>query len=141
MNPHLRILLIDDDPLVIESLREVLQVDGHAVTTADGGRAGIDAFVSAEERCEPFALVITDLGMPYVDGRQVAARIRAASAVTPIILLTGWGQRLVAANEVPPEVSRVLSKPPKLREVRAALAELTEGLTDPRALASGIRRT
>jgi len=42
-----------------------------------------------------------------------------------VILLTGWGQRLVADGEMPLHVDRVLSKPPKLREVRAALAQLT----------------
>jgi CheY-like chemotaxis protein len=123
---RLRILLIDDDPLVIESLREVLQSDGHSITTADGGQAGIDRFIAAAKTGEPFTLVITDLGMPYVDGRKVAISIRAASPATPIVLLTGWGQRLIAANEMPPEVNRVLSKPPKLHELRAALAELTE---------------
>lgn len=42
-----------------------------------------------------------------------------------MILLTGWGHRLVAEGDVPPDVDRVLSKPPKLRLLRAALAELT----------------
>ena len=42
-----------------------------------------------------------------------------------MILLTGWGQRLVADGDVPAHVDRVLSKPPRLREVRAALAQLT----------------
>jgi hypothetical protein len=41
-----------------------------------------------------------------------------------VILLTGWGQRIVAEGDVPPHVNRVLSKPPKLRELRAALAEV-----------------
>ena len=40
-------------------------------------------------------------------------------------MLTGWGQRLVAEDDMPPHVDRVLSKPPKLRELRAALAEVT----------------
>ena len=63
--------------------------------------------------------------MPYVDGRKVAATIRAAAPLTPILLLTGWGQRLVAEDDVPPHVSRVLNKPPRLHELRSALAELT----------------
>jgi CheY-like chemotaxis protein len=71
---------------------------------------------------EPFAIVFTDLGMPNVDGRKVAAAIRAASPTTPIVLLTGWGRRLASERDVPAEVSRL---PPKLRELRAALAELT----------------
>jgi PAS domain S-box-containing protein len=122
----LRILVIDDDPLVSTSLRLTLEADGHAIVVADGGQAGIDAFHSATQRSEPFDVVMTDLGMPYVDGRKVAAAVRGASPATPVILLTGWGHRLLAENEAPPEVNRVLSKPPKLAELRTALAELTE---------------
>lgn len=122
----LRILLVDDDPLVTESLRHALHGDGHLVTTADGGGVGIATFMEAQARGEPFSIVITDLGMPHVDGRKVAATIRAASPDTPIVLLTGWGQRLASEHGVPPGVSRLLSKPPKLRELRVALAELTE---------------
>jgi CheY-like chemotaxis protein len=62
--------------------------------------------------------------MPYVDGRRVAAAIKAASPSTPVVLLTGWGQRLIAESQVPPHVDRVVNKPPKMRELRAALAEL-----------------
>jgi hypothetical protein len=42
-------------------------------------------------------------------------------------MLTGWGRRLLAENDIPPYVDRVLSKPPRLAELRAALAELTAG--------------
>jgi signal transduction histidine kinase/CheY-like chemotaxis protein len=124
MPPRLRILSVDDDPLLIKSLRDALEADGHAVVTANGGQEGIDAFRAAEESNERFAVVITDLGMPYVDGRKVASAIKNDSPSTPVILLTGWGQRLVAEGDIPPHVDRVLNKPPKLRELRAALAEL-----------------
>ncbi len=124
MPPRLRILSVDDDPLLIKSLRDALEADGHAVVTATGGQEGIDAFRAAEERDERFAVVITDLGMPYVDGRKVASAIKSDSPGTPVILLTGWGQRLVAEGDIPPHVDRVLNKPPKLKELRAALAEL-----------------
>jgi CheY-like chemotaxis protein len=121
---RLRLLIVDDDPLLIKSLQDTLEGDGHVVVAANGGQNGIDAFRTAVQRGEAFAVVITDLGMPYVDGRRVAA-IKAASPVTPVILLTGWGQRLEAEGDIPPDVDRVLSKPPKLRELRVALAELT----------------
>ena len=62
--------------------------------------------------------------MPHVDGRQVAAAVKALSPQTPVILLTGWGQRLVDEGEKPRHVDQVLGKPPKLREIRAALARL-----------------
>jgi signal transduction histidine kinase/CheY-like chemotaxis protein len=121
---RLRVLLVDDDPILIQSLQDALESDGHQVTTANGGQAGIDAFAAAHGSPRPFAVVVTDLGMARVDGRKVAAAIRAVSPQTPIIMLTGWGQRLLAENDVPPNVDRVLSKPPRLQLLRSTLAEL-----------------
>jgi CheY-like chemotaxis protein len=118
----LRVLVVDDDPLVLKSLRDILEADGHGVTTANGGQAGIDAFLAARAQSNPFQLVITDLGMPYVDGRKVSSAIKSAAPGTIVLLLTGWGQRLVADGDIPPHVDHVLSKPPKLRELRQALA-------------------
>jgi signal transduction histidine kinase/ActR/RegA family two-component response regulator len=124
-----RILIVDDDPLLIKSLRDALESDGHAVTAAHGGQEGIALFQNAKDRREPFAVVITDLGMPHVDGRKVASAVKTTCPSTPVILLTGWGQRIVAEGDVPPHVNRVLSKPPKLRELRAALAEIETSKT------------
>ena len=126
---RLRILIVDDDPLLIKSLRDTLESDGHQVVAANGGREGIEAFQASMQRKERFSAVITDLGMPYVDGRKVAAAVKALSPLTPIILLTGWGQRLVAEGDVPPHVDRVLNKPPKLRDLRGALADLAATAT------------
>jgi len=120
---RLRILAVDDDPLVLRSVSHALTLDGHQVHSARGGQEGIDAFRAALEREEPFAAVISDLGMPHVDGRAVASAVKESSPATPVILLTGWGQRLLFEGGVPPHVDRVLSKPPKLGELRMALAE------------------
>jgi signal transduction histidine kinase/ActR/RegA family two-component response regulator len=124
LSRRLRILLIDDDPMLIKSLQDTLQDDGHLVTATHGGQAGIDAFAAARQGSERFDAVITDLGMPHLDGRKVASSIKALDAETPVILLTGWGQRLISANELPIHVDRVLAKPPRLNELRAALSEL-----------------
>ena len=119
----MRILIIDDDPLLLKSLRDALESDGHEVTSASGGQAGIDTFLDTHAAGRPFPLVITDLGMPHVDGRKVAASIKAAAPDTVVMMLTGWGRRLVAEGDVPPGVAQVLSKPPKLTELRTALAQ------------------
>ena len=124
---RLRILIVDDDPLMLRSLGDTLEMDGHVVVAANGGQAGIDAFKAARGSAQAFDVVITDLGMPYVDGRKVALAIKEDSATTPVILFTGWGQRLLAEGDVPAHVDRVLSKPPKLRELRAALAQVVGG--------------
>jgi len=120
----LHILVVDDDPLILRSLTVALEADGHSIATANGGQDGIDIFRLAENG-ERFDVVITDLGMPHVDGHKVASAVKAMRPTTPVILLTGWGQRLVEEGDVPPYVDRVLNKPPKLRELRATLGELT----------------
>jgi len=121
----LRILVVDDDLLLLKSLRDTLEADGHQVVVADGGQAGIDAFVAAKARGEPFTVVLSDLGMPHVDGRKVASVIKSASPDTPVVLVTGWGQQMHAEKDMPSHVDRVLSKPPRLSELREALASLT----------------
>jgi CheY-like chemotaxis protein len=122
-----RVLLIDDDELVLKTLHTLLAVDGHIISSVDGGQAGIEEFRRAYDSAEPFALVITDLGMPYVDGREVASAIKAISATTPVLMLTGWGHRLHDEADVPPHVDRVLGKPPNLQQLRATIFDLTAG--------------
>ena len=122
----LRILLIDDDPLLLRSLRDALELDEHQVITAEGGQAGIDAFAAETRDGRKLDAVITDLGMPYVDGRKVATSIRGMDADVPIIMLTGWGHRLIATDDRPEHVDRVLSKPPKMADLRGTLAELVK---------------
>jgi signal transduction histidine kinase/ActR/RegA family two-component response regulator len=124
---RLKLLLVDDDPILLKSLRETLEQDGHNVLTASGGKEGLELFQTSLTPTgqSTISLVVTDLGMPHVDGRTVARGIKRASSSTPVILLTGWGERLLAEGEAPPNVDRVLSKPPRLRELRKAFAELT----------------
>ena len=122
-SPALRLLLIDDDPLILESLRNALEFEGHHVTCAQGGQAGIDMFNAARDRNTPFSAVITDLGMPHVDGRQVATAIKKIEHTAKVIMLTGWGQLMADGSDVPADVDRVLSKPPNMWELREALAQ------------------
>jgi PAS domain S-box-containing protein len=122
----LRILVVDDDPLLAKTLSDTLQNDGHDVVMVEGGQAGIDMFTNEIDEGAPFDLVITDLGMPYVDGRQVASAVKHKSPATYVILFTGWGQRLVDDGDIPPYVDRVLSKPPKLRDLREALVSVLQ---------------
>ena len=128
-----RILLIDDDPLLLTSLREMLALEGHEVETASGGKQGVDIFVAGQKSSRPFGAVITDLGMPHFDGRAVSAAIAAVAPGTPVVLLTGWGQRLSATGEQPPAVMAVLDKPPNLAELRRTLADCIGEMTEKEA--------
>jgi len=122
----LRLLLIDDDPMILQSLRNALEYEGHHVTCAHGGQAGIDMYRAACDSNQPFSAVITDLGMPHVDGRQVAAAIKAIDRTARVIMLTGWGQLLADGSDAPAHVDKILSKPPNMWELREALALVPE---------------
>jgi signal transduction histidine kinase/CheY-like chemotaxis protein len=120
----LRILMVDDDPLLIRSLSAELARDGHTIITASGGQSGIDTFLAAYSGAEPFDIVITDLGMPDVDGRKVAEAVRNAAPETPVILLTGWGEDAPSSPLRSAAINLILSKPPTLGELRTALIQL-----------------
>jgi len=129
----LKILIVDDDPTLLASLGNILSLDGHDVTQADGGQAGIDYFCAANAAGQDYMVVITDLGMPYVDGRKVAETVKRIAPTVPVILLTGWGQRMIPeTGDEPVNVEQVLSKPPKIRELRSALAKCVEGRPLPK---------
>ncbi|MCU0587028.1 MAG: response regulator [Syntrophobacteraceae bacterium] len=101
-----RLLIVDDDPEILEILRDMLRLKGHRVTaTADGHEALrlIDA--------EHFDLVLTDLGMPSVSGWDIARRAKARSPKLPVILITGWGAQYEEDDLTASGVDHVLSKP------------------------------
>jgi len=122
----LRILCVDDEPMLRTLVRELLERDGHHVETADGGRDGVAAFLKAAKEGHAFDVVITDLGMPYVDGSQVARLCKTAVPGTPVILLTGWGMRGGREERIPGHVDVAISKPPKLRQLQAALRKVMQ---------------
>jgi two-component system CheB/CheR fusion protein len=84
-----RILLVDDNPDVVESMAALLRLHGHEVATAGDGRAGVEA--AARQRPE---LVVLDLGMPVLDGIGACREIRQTpwGRDAVILALTGWGQ-------------------------------------------------
>ncbi len=100
------ILLIDDDTAVRETLAEILVSQGHEVVSANGGAEGLKAV-----ELGTFDLVLTDLGMPDMNGWEVAERIRALSPGTPVGVITGWGASLDQARLTEYGVNLILAKP------------------------------
>ncbi len=115
------VLLIDDDSKVLNALRDGLTACGHRVQVANSGSAGVELFSKAMNDGTPFDAVITDLGMPGMDGRQVAEALKNINKECPVTLLTGWGKQLDAQTTVIPHIDAVLAKPPKISEIQALL--------------------
>jgi CheY-like chemotaxis protein len=93
--------------------------------------AGLQAFGSASARGDPFDVVITDLGMPRMDGREVARAVKEVSASTPVILLTGWGGSGGAGSETGARFDAILAKPPRLDHLRVALSRAIRTVPAP----------
>ena len=121
----LNILCIDDEPHVLQLLTDCLAPFGHAITTASTGERGLELFRTAKSKNHPYEAIITDLGMPGLDGRQVAKAIKAESSSTPIIMLTGWGATMKEDNEKSPEVDVLIEKPPNIQRLQETLLQVT----------------
>jgi len=94
-----------DDQRLLTVLSDMMRSGGHAVTTASSGEEALALFDPAAHD-----VVITDLGMPRVNGWQVAEGVKTRSPDTLVFLLTGWGEG-VTASEASRFVDRVLAKP------------------------------
>lgn len=113
-----RVLLVDDDPRLVAVLSDMLRAEGHAVTTATNGEEALGLFDPAAHD-----VVITDLGMPRMNGWEVAARVKTRSPTTAVFILTGWGES-VSAHESSQFVDRVIAKPVSAESLLEQLAEL-----------------
>lgn len=124
--PPLRILCIDDDQRIGAMLQQVLGARHHQVEIAVGGEKGMEAFRQARKRGEPFQVVITDLGMPNVDGRQIVRTVKDESPNTPVIMLTGWAAMMDQEAHLPKNVDAIVSKPAGIAQLLEALAQVTK---------------
>lgn len=113
----LRILVVDDEPHVLSFLRQCLLHLGHHPDTANDAEQALEQF-----RRGTYDVVITDLGMPKLDGRELAARIHELAPNVPVILLTGWGDQ-IKSEDRPLGVCRVLAKPVTVEQLAAVLQD------------------
>ena len=125
----LHILCIDDDAEVREFLNDCLTHFNHRVMVASGGKHGLELFRTATLENQPYEVVITDLGMPDIDGQCVARTIKAESPNTPVIMMTGWGTIMSDEGETAPEVDAVVGKPPHMQELNDLILRMATPAT------------
>jgi len=109
------ILMVDDEPLVCESMRMMLECDGHEIDEAYSGTEALDKL--AHRR---FDLIFTDFSMPGMKGDQFAREVRERGQSPPVVMVTGF-----PPNPPPGEVARVLLKPFDLRSIRGVVSEFS----------------
>lgn len=107
-----KVLVVDDNWSMRELLTEYLERVGFEVRTASDGRAGLNAV----DECH-FDLILTDYHMPIMTGLDMAASIRRADPVTPIVLMTGDSFTLDPAAVAQAGITRILPKPFNIHEL------------------------
>jgi CheY-like chemotaxis protein/anti-sigma regulatory factor (Ser/Thr protein kinase) len=115
----LRILVVDDQPVLCQLLSEFLQNDLHTVETAGSGPDALQKFSAAQ-----FDLVITDQVMSGMNGEQLAMELKSRGASVPVILLTGFGEGWVPENERSNAIDMVVPKPFSRSGLRQAITEV-----------------
>jgi len=113
----MRILVIDDEPLVAQVMAEALQYEGNEVAIAGSGKEGLRAI---EEN--PPDAVFLDIIMPGMDGIEVLRRIRERSPDLPVIIITGWASQRQIDEARRLGVTDVIFKPVALKNLTRALA-------------------
>jgi DNA-binding NtrC family response regulator len=122
-----RVLIVDDDPIIAESLAEFLRSEGYDPATAHGGAEALETLEQAERQtgaapaCRPFAIVITDVSMPGMDGMELLRRINKSHPGTAVLVLTGYGTIESAVQAVRLGATDYLTKPVVDDELRIAL--------------------
>ncbi|HET7767870.1 MAG TPA: ATP-binding protein [Chloroflexota bacterium] len=114
----LHVLVADDEPLLRTLVSEFLTALGH---TADLAASGDEAWQRFHQGA--YDLVITDRAMPGMSGEQLAQRVKAHRPTTPVVLLTGFGDLLIASGQRPDGVDVVLGKPVSLAALRSGIAD------------------
>jgi DNA-binding NtrC family response regulator len=110
--PVHKILVVDDDPKILEVIADVLRDEGYAVDTAPGGKQAIRS-VDAEF----YDLVFTDLKMPKIDGMKVLRHVVDQSPDTMCIILTGYGTIEGAVEAIKAGAFHYITKPVKSGEI------------------------
>lgn len=111
-----RLLLVDDEPMLLSAMARLLRRSGYEVDVAADGREALSCLARTD-----YDLVITDVRMPVLDGKGLLRRMHADHRAIPVIVLTGYGDasdselRALGASEV-------LGKPTELGTLRAAIA-------------------
>ncbi|MCU0559070.1 MAG: response regulator [Desulfobacterales bacterium] len=106
------VLLVDDDPFILEGIGEDLEHRGYRVTRADSGEMAIQILQRSN-----FDVVITDLVMERTDGIQVLRRSKEIDASVMVIVLTGFGDMLSAIEALRAQADDYLLKPCESAEV------------------------
>ena len=121
--PVWQILVVDDEPAVCETIKMLLEHDGHKIQTASNGREALALLEHGK-----FDLVTTDLSMSEMRGDALAAAIKERLPKLPVMMISGNGAIAKDAGNTFPGVDLIINKPFLLEDLRTAIAKVLPGI-------------
>ena len=112
---EIRVLLVDDDPDVLELTAELMGLGGYTAVPVASPEAALELLAGSE----PFAAMLTDQSMPGMSGEELVVQARRLRPAMPCLLVTGFGASLETAIAV-----KVLRKPFRANVLNATLREM-----------------
>lgn len=117
--PPKRILVVDDEPLVANTIRMVLVIGGHSVDIAGDGESALAGFEPGK-----YDLVITDYKLPAMDGLELARAIKQCCPAQPIMLITAYAEAIAKDQDGASNIDALLGKPFPAEELHAAIFKI-----------------
>ncbi|MEO0605649.1 MAG: response regulator, partial [Myxococcota bacterium] len=119
-------LLVDDDELVLRSLRRMLRLAGHQVTTALDGEDALAAL-----RAHEVDLVLSDVWMPRMDGISLLRHVKEGRPDLPVILFTGLSMDHLGRDALAMGAAAFLQKPLEPSDLQRVIEDVTGMSADP----------
>jgi DNA-binding NtrC family response regulator len=121
INNKYHILVVDDEPLIRESLYEILRIEGYRAHMAASAEEALDIV-----RKDTIDVVVTDLKLPKMNGLQLLEKIKEHSSETEVILITGYGTIETAVEAMKKEAYDYITKPINDNEVQIIISKIVE---------------
>jgi CheY-like chemotaxis protein len=115
-----QIMVVDDEPLVCETIMMLLESEGHHVTRATSAQQALSLFQPGK-----FDLIFTDFFMPWMTGEQLAYAIKAKCPAQAVVMLTAYSEKLQSWPRPASAVDLFIGKPFELDSLRAAITRLS----------------
>lgn len=119
------VLLVEDDPMVRQVTSEMLQAAGHEVLTADGGATALRL---SREHGGPIDAMVTDVVLPWMNGRQVADEVKKLHPSIAVLYISGYSENVILNKGVLKPGINVIRKPFTSVELQHALRQAVVGL-------------
>jgi two-component system cell cycle sensor histidine kinase/response regulator CckA len=117
-----KILVVDDEPSVLNLASLVIQKSGYPILTATNGQEGLDAFTRS---FDSISTVITDIRMPIMGGIEMAKAIKSLKASVNLIFISGYAPGPEITDLVLAWDAQFVSKPFDLQQLRSAIQRLS----------------